>query len=178
MSRASRRTDALIRDIAQLFVDYRYEAWQPILEELSRGGQAQVRLAKAIEEALDKVSATKATAGGRRKAKPTARPSSPKSKAVPMFSSSRAETLTALQQALEERRIALTMSNLRQVYLASGGKDDLPKTRKAAVQSLLLHMDKLPDPTFEATIEKLTAGADGDASETYARWFKLIRPEN
>jgi hypothetical protein len=185
---ASSRTDALIRDIAQLFVKYPSAVWQSVVDQLARGGDTQNQITDAIRTLIAEAERVKNSAikqpirqknriksrTGGKKANTLA--VSAKSEPALIFSQQRSETLNALHEAIMERRLLPIPADLREVFLKSGGKGDLPKTRKAASLTLLSHLDTVSEDIFNLILIFLRdSGNNPDDTETYSRWFKLIR---
>ncbi len=189
MKTTSPRTAALIRDIAQLFVSYPSETWEPVLEQLMLGGASQTEIADAIRALIDHAAAAKRGANKahtRPKAKAKKR-SKGKIKAsattvaeaapVSAFSAERHEVLNAIGQAIAQRQLLPTPADMREMFLKSGGKGELPKVRKSAILVLLRHLDGVSKAVLDSTLASLKENAaPAGTEEAYARWFKLIRP--
>ncbi len=173
------KTDALVRDIAKLIVNYSPTVWRPVLDDLARAGGAYRDVATHLDQLLVKVAdaAPRPRAVRKTAAKvPTAR----KANAGPAqmsleYSPGRQRTLLSLAAALTERRLLPTAGDIRQVYLESGGKGDLPKTRKSAIQHLLRHLDGIPEESFESIHAAVQQHGSQDMIGDYQRWFQLIR---
>jgi hypothetical protein len=183
------RTDALIREIAQLFVKYPSTAWKPLLEQLTQGGDGQVRIASAIQTLLQEAAtilpkgslkrqAVISRVKGKAKAKSAVISTTDNAHTSPLpFSARRYDILTAISHAMADRQLLPTLTAIREVFLVSGGKGELPKTRKAASAMLLRHLDSVPDSVFETALASFKDGSNSASDEEeYARWFKLIKP--
>jgi hypothetical protein len=163
------KSDALIRDIAHLFVKYKLRDWEPILCLLRDGGAAQTQIASTIDTLL-------------KSARPSrSRQSSKTPGAGLRFSDARASILETLLRALRDRALLVQARDLREAYLQSGGKSALPKDRMAAVKVLLRHLDRLPNDAFADALEKIQARgsvSDANLADEYARWFNLIHSKS
>ena len=182
------KTDAFIRDVAQLFVTYPSSVWKPALEELAEGSVMHKRISAALAAILSEIPSGKKLRPQpkKRKTPPRKSPGRPATKSGLIeqepefeFSSGRATDLTALRDDLAARAVLPTLSDLRQIYLEVGGKDDFPRDRKKASQILLAHLNTISDDAFLAAVNAIKESSDGsDAADAYGRWFKLIRPQD
>lgn len=170
------RTQALVKDVAALFVKYSLADWSPLIEELEKGGRGK------IAEAVGELAATpRAPARARPKAKPAKSVAKKPAKAVQPsagtgFSPARAQFLEPLLRALKTRVVAPTAHDMRELYLAIGIKDAYPKRREEAVEAVILRLDQLPEPQFRKILTDIVGQDDEVArpADDYARWFNLI----
>lgn len=179
------KTDALLQDIARLFVVYPASVWKPIMEELQAGGPNQIEISRLITVLINQAEAnraSKAKRSSKRNGKPASRRSSSKpareapSSSMTLFPEHRSEVLNEIGIALAERRVLKTPAEMREVYLKIGGKGDLPKSRKVASLVLLQQLSEAPDTVFASTLKSLNEStADDTDKDVYARWFRLIR---
>lgn len=172
------KTDALIRDVAKLFVTYSPTVWRPVLDDLARAGGSYGAIAQRLEELLAKsIAAPKPRRRQAAKKPSSAGPrTAPSDQMALEFSPDRQATLSALATALSQRRLLPTAADIRHVYLESGGKGDLPKTRKAAIHHLLRHLNGIPGGSFGSVHDAVRQHGSGqDAAGDYQRWFRLIR---
>ena len=179
------KTDALLQDIARLFVVYPASVWKPVLQELQAGGPKQTELLRLVVVLIDQAEssrASKAVRSSKRNVKPASRrqPSKPAREApgssTTLFPEQRSEVLNEIGIALAERRVLKTPAEMREVYLKIGGKGDLPKSRKVASLMFLQQLSEASDTVFASTLRSLNEGtADDTDKDVYARWFRLIR---
>jgi hypothetical protein len=184
----SSKTEALIRDVAALFVKYRIADWQPLIAELEmRGGSPA--LANAIRLLAEKTPSP-APVRGRPKAKSTATKSSSKASATkavvskpaelelePRFSGPHADTIDELRDALIAKRSFPAMSNLKAASTALGLKGTGTSRRDVLVTMLTEHLDKLDEEAFERALRTLAREEERSQTgsvPTYDRWFDLI----
>jgi hypothetical protein len=176
------KTDALIRDVAKLFVAYPMAVWRPLIDDLDKGGDVQARVGAAIVEILEKMPSPKpkrSTASSRRRKEAVARKPTSIAAAEPSFVPERAEALGLLSDELANRRVLPRLPELRRLYLDVGGKLELPRDRKAACGVLLAHLSEVSDEAFSRALVTIREGtADAGAVDAYARWFRLIRPND
>lgn len=180
------RTESLVKDVAQLFVTYPSSVWQPFVEELAKGSDMQKRISTAVSAILSEIPSGIKQSPQARKRKASIRKTLAKktSKPTPLehepefeFSPGRSTELSILRDDLALKRVLPRISDLRQLYLEVGGKDEFPKDRKKASQYLLVHLNGVSDEAFSLAIKAIQESFNGgDAADAYARWFKLIRP--
>lgn len=183
----SKRSEALLRDIAALFLKYGLQDWSVVVGELERGNRqaladairdlsqsASADLAAGRAAARSKVRA-KAKAAPRRQLKPATKPvAAPPPVAI---SEARAEVLEPVRVALRERAIFPTTNDLKTLYIAIGIKSAYPKRRDDAVEAIIHHLDRMGQDRYEQALQVLTSrGREGGApgADDYARWFKII----
>lgn len=170
-----RKTEALVRDLAKLFVRYDLADWKPILDELGPGGRAQSRIAAAIE-GLSLIAE-----GGREKVPSR---SNPKRKRVAVDRSllvkatpERRGALEDLAEGLLARKVLPRAPDVRAAYIAGGGKGPLPKDRPAAVGALLALLIEMSDGRFSEALEAIWRSShlpETNLKHDYARWFSII----
>lgn len=170
------KEDALLRDIARLFVKYGTDEWKPVIALLRTGGPAHTEIAIAIEELLPRAlrppprstekrpSRAKPEARGRRSSEPPIPPD---------IDPLRAEALELLYGALRARNALSSAAALRDAYVRSGGKEALPAKRDEAVRALVRHMAGLSQPAFETALQQI-GEQRSDLRGEYTRWFDLI----
>lgn len=172
------KSDALIRDIAKLFVTYSPRDWAPILEQLHGGGIVQAKIAEAVAalqvEAQSSSQKTKIRSKFIKKKLPSKighRPS------IDYALSERGPVLDALEKAIRERQLLYGAKELRDFYFKIGGKDSLPKDRLGAIRELLRFLDVLPQDGFDAAMDVLRNQnpATDSLADDYRRWFNLIQ---
>jgi len=171
------KSQALIRDIAQLFVTYSGKDWQPVLDQLSNGGEAQTKVAEAVESLIAAADAASRKAKSRPKSvKRTGLTKTRKAAAVPRRTN-KSRLVDALEQAFRRREFPASAKDLREIYFKIGGKADLPKDRLGAMRELLDHLSNIPEDEFEAAMQVLNdqERETSDLAEDYRRWFKLIQ---
>ncbi|UZK66285.1 hypothetical protein [Sphingomonas sp. M1-B02] len=184
----SHKTEALIREVAALFVKYRMTDWQPLIAELeTRGGSPA--LANAIRLLAEKTPSP-APARGRAKAKSTAAKLSSKARAKkaaiskpaelelePRFGGPHADTIGELRDALIAKRSFPAMSNLKAAGTALGLKGTGTSRRDVLVTMLTEHLDKLDEEAFERALRTLAREeqrSQTGSAPAYDRWFDLI----
>lgn len=170
------RTQALVKELAALFVKYSLADWSPLTDQLSAAGRDD--LADAVRELA---STPKAPA---RKAKPKPRPgakSKPASTLKPalagiVFSNSRARYLEPLHRALKAREAASSAAAIRELYLSIGIKQPYPKRREDAADAIVQELDRLPDAQFFRSLKRIAKDDELSAKsgDDYRRWFNLI----
>lgn len=161
------KSNALIRDIAQLFVRYSPKDWEVVLGALQRDNGVQLKIAEAIR-------ALQNSAPAKRKEETKTR----RTRGMPEFKSLRATLLQGLDEGLKAKSILPRANQLKNVYLTLGGKANLPQERGAAIRFFLEFLNNLPDPDFEQAIAVLRSVHPADRSalaEEYSRWFNLIQ---
>jgi len=179
------KTDALLQDIARLFVVYPASVWKPVMEELQAGGPKQIEVSQLIEVLIAQAAShrpVKAKKPVKRNTKPTPRkPISESARetlatSMTLFPEHRSEVLNEISIALAQRRVLKTPAEMRELYLKIGGKGELPKSRKVAGLVFLQQLSEAPDSVFESTLRSLNdSSADDTDKDVYARWFRLIR---
>lgn len=157
--------DALIRDIAKLFTKYSLADWQFVLELLRRGGPEHIEISRAIEEITAKRGKS-TPGGGKRHLKRL-------TSLLDGIDPSRAEFLRKVQQELRTKKTEWKLADIRDIYVKSGGKDQLPKKRDDAVRALVSHLARLPDEIFTSTVKTIPERSS-DLQSDYARWFEMI----
>ena len=181
------RSDLLVRDIAQLFVKYPAAEWRLLVEQLNRGGEAQARIAAAIQTLVVEAGQAKANRPRRSAKRSIVKRSASRAatgklargsvESMSTYSAERSEMLTALEHLLIERGALRTASDLREIFLKTGGKGDLPKSRTRAILALMRHLDSVTPAAFNQAIDAIREEGSGESSgDAYARWFNLIRP--
>jgi hypothetical protein len=170
----AKSSDALIRDIAKLFVRYELSEWRPVLDSLRMGGEAQRQIADAIE----------AISAVRPPRKPKAAPRRSNKEALISGDDILASTPEPRRGALEDLVVALVKKrvlpravDLREAHLAVGGKGALPKERQQAVRALIAFLADLSDDRFSAALESIWHGTSipkSDLQHDYRRWFSMI----
>jgi hypothetical protein len=141
---------------------------------------AQKRIAEGIRELIVQTSEVQSKSRARRSSTKKSAVQNKKSPSSPElkleYSQARQEPLRAMEDALKDRSLLPTAAEIRKVYLDTGGKSELPKTRKAAINHLLHHFNGLSDSSFKSAFDALKAhGPVLDATGDYQRWFQLIR---
>lgn len=176
----SGKTEALVRDLAALFVKYRLSDWAPVLNEIERRG-GSTGLAEAIRRHAQ--DAKPATAR-----KPTAKPKTvkretPKLKAAaqlelePRFTGPNASTVEQLRQALVSKTSLPSLPDLKAVHAALGIKSAGSSRRETLIAILTEHLDGLNDTGFEKALRAVASIEERRAPEgiaDYDRWFQLI----
>lgn len=171
------KSDALLRDVAKLFVTYSPRDWEPLLAELNQGSELQKRVANLIAELAN--------------AAPTPRRSKPgKSKAAERQSAARmwahperAEALKSLEVGLRGGRLLPTFSAVKEALARTGLKSPVPRTRAAAIAMLLEGLDQMPGEKYLALADAIIKSdpvQSTDRKLDYQRWFALIldKPAN
>lgn len=169
----NRRQEQLVRDLASLIAKHRAEDWAFILSELRSGSEIQKRLAFAVAELLEMVDKRKP----RRRSKAKGGPLKNKAAAKFMLKPDRSELLSALQQALMERTLLKTASELRDVSFQIGIKNSLPPNRSDAVRVVLSHLNDLPQDKMWQALSVLHSpdlAAKEKLESDYRRWFEVI----
>lgn len=174
------KTEALIRDLASLFVKYRLSDWAPVLDELERrGGSAGI--SEAIQRHADEAKPV-APARLRAKKKPAvkrrvAQPKVDQLELQPRFKGPNAETVEKLRDALISKRVLPSLPNLKAVQAVLGIKVTGSNRREALIAILTQYLDGLGGPAFQKALqaiaryeERNAPGAEAD----YDRWFQLI----
>src|SRR5690349_18261776 len=110
----SRKTDRLVKDIAELFVRYSLADWSPVIYELSKTGNHK-GLAEAIEAKLNEISKLRRTPRIPKKRK---RGSPAKTRPVPLEKLH--PELDLFRDALMARRVLPTSHDLRMAAEAIG----------------------------------------------------------
>lgn len=165
--KSSRKTDSLINDIARLFVTYSRTDWQPILDELGRGSEAQTRIAAAIDEIIGSVPAVKQK--GLKKQQ--------KKAPFKVQHAERAEAIAALGTKLRRGELLPNTSALKEAWSRTGAKSPLPKSRSAAISAILEQLDRLSAKQYDslmAAMLKLSEAGPADLEGDYGRWFSMI----
>lgn len=159
------RNQALIRDIARLFVKYDLKDWRVVIDALRKGGPEY----NAIGEAIGAL-ATKPRASGKPKKQPGAerfltelRETDPR----------KAEVLKGLYDRLTNKDVAPKLADLRELCLHLGVKDSLPKRREDAVLFVLRHFATLNDDALVSALEQIPP-KDRNLQDEYNKWFKII----
>lgn len=170
------RTQALVKELAALFVKYSLADWAPLTDPLSAAGRDD--LADAVR---DLASTPRAPA---RKAKVKARPGAKsKSNSAPkpgqtgiVVSEDRARYLTPLYRALKAREAAPSAADIRELYLSIGIKQPYPKRREDVVDAIVQELDRLPDAQFLKSLKRIAKDDEHSAKsgDDYGRWFNLI----
>lgn len=173
------KSDALLRDLAALFVKYRLGDWAPLLGTLSDPQSAE-RLAESIRQAAAVADETRATSQlAKRKSRGGKRVTSREKNEppAPRFSGPHADAIDRLRVELVERKLLANMVGLRNYWVALGIKADVPKRREAAIAALTEHLDGLDAPAFETALSRLVreqqCESPGDQLH-FQRWFDLI----
>ncbi|WP_242121933.1 hypothetical protein [Sphingomonas lacusdianchii] len=170
------KSEALIRDLAALFVKYRLSDWKPLLAELEqRGGSAA--LAKAISQ-----HAARASTPAKRVKTKAVPPRSAAAKPVeldlePRFTGPHAATIDELRDAMVSKRSFPLMPDLKAAITALGIKGPLNGRRDVLVMTLTEHLDRLEPAAFEAALRNLARQEERSQPDTvpaYDRWFDLI----
>lgn len=174
------RSDALIRDVAKLLVDYPARDWRPVLDELLSGGQVQQRLADAVEALVVHAEDTRAKAKAKAKPKTSRLPVKPR--AAPeniqpiKIPKDRLDTLSQFTKAFDARQLLTTRAAIADVFLAIGGKSEIPKTRKEAGLRILVALAEAPEPVYQAVLATIAKQASSSEADDYRLWFDIIRP--
>lgn len=168
------KTQALVKEVAALFVKYSLADWAPLIEELENGGRGKIAQSIRTIIATPKAQTrTKPTAARSSAKRPAKKPSPATSVA---FSPERDKFLEPLLRALKGRVVAPSAHDMRELYLAIGIKDAYPKRREEAAEAIALRLDTLPDAQFKKILADLIGQDDENdqQSDDYARWFNLI----
>jgi len=165
------RTEALLKDIARLFVTYDKADWTPFLDELRQGSDLQRRVAAAIEElGRDRLGARSKTS---QKRKAVATQPAARKWAHP----ERAPVLEKLEAGLRSRILLRDPKALREVLARTGAKDAPSSARAAAITALVALLDEMPVDRFTELVEAIEQSSKLDQRDfdgDYARWFTLI----
>ena len=163
--------EALIRDIARLFLKYGLEEWKAVILLLQRGGPDHALIAKAIVDLQAKVTQ-----------RPTrAKPTRSDKRAAFELPPDRAEVLGELAQAMEKRELLPSAASFREIFVRAGGKGILPKKRDAAIRMLVEHLAALPNDAYSLAMREIAVSkgvSGGDMRREYSRWFSLIYDKN
>lgn len=170
------KTQALVKELAALFVKYSLADWAPVADQLSAAGRDD--LAKAVRELA---STPKAPA---RKSKVKVRPGA-KSKWTSgpkpalsgiVISDERARYLMPLHRALKAREAAPSAADIRDLYLFIGIKQPYPKRRDDVVDAIVQELDRLPDTQFLKSLREIVKDDEplAKSGDDYRRWFNLI----
>lgn len=178
------RSDALIRDVAKLLVDYPARDWRPVLDELLSGGQIQQRLADAVEALIVHAEDTRAKAKAKAKPKAARLPATRHAKPRPAPENTppvriprdRLDTLSQFTKAFDARQVLTTRAAIADVFLAIGGKSEAPKTRKEAGLQILVTLAEAPEPVYQSVLETIAKQASSSEADDYRLWFDIIRP--
>lgn len=180
----SSKTEALVRDLASLFVKYRLSDWAPILDELEHRGGSDKLVDGIRRHAEDARSATAAPSGATRKlVGKTGRSGAAKPKMAPQlelgprFTGPHAVTVEQLCQALVSKRSLSTLRSLKAVYATLGVKSVGGSRREALIANLTKHLDQLDSVSFEKALRNVAREEERNAPGSvadYDRWFQLI----
>ncbi len=164
------KSDALLRDVAKLFVTYSRKDWEPLLAELGQGSALQKKLAGLIEEL-----ATAPPSKSAAKVKKTTRSTKPAP--LKWRHPERGPQLLKLSEELRTRKLLPNANALREALIRVGAKMPANAARPAAITSLLLALDELPSEAFRTAAHSIELSGDkgSDSSKgEYQRWFSLI----
>jgi hypothetical protein len=174
-----RKADALLRDLAALFIKYSLSEWHFVLEELRDGGKIQRDIAKAIEEIYD-IKQRSLAKGRELDNKPVRRDkvnAAAKFINIANIDPNRAPIVLGLIEALQNRRLLPTAGGIRDIYSSLGGKGSVPEKRDAAIRFIVSFIAQLPTEQFERAL-KAVVEHKGSANENlrgdYSRWFDII----
>ena len=157
------KSDALLRGIAQLFVDYRPADWTPVIAELEQGSALQRKIAVLIDELRTQPAPKK------RVAAKTAR--------APALKHERKAKLTSLEKELKSGKLLADRRALAEVFASTGTKQPLPAARSAAITALIRQLNDIPSANFDALFAAIERARDLPAPEgesDYGRWFEII----
>jgi len=169
---------ALVQDIARLFVKYNLSDWRVVLDQLRSGGDDHIALAQAIEN----IYLQEKKGGGIKK--PASRKSPGKTTSsydqisnvnfnIDDIEPARVDVLRKLYAHFVERKSAHKVAELRGIYIASGGKGRFPIKRQDAIDVILRHVALLPEDEFRKYVSVLFEKGSGTGGE-YAEWFSMI----
>jgi hypothetical protein len=65
------------------------------------------------------------------------------------------------------------LAELRDIYVRSGGKENLPQKREEIARALVLHLAHLSSESFVSTVQTIFADRR-DFQGEYAKWFEMI----
>lgn len=177
------KTDALVRDLAAVFVKYRAADWAPIVVALS-DGVLVAKLADAIGAAAHQADAARKPSKSKSGTGVAKRKVALKGGARPVeqedalrFVGPNAEAIDRLREELLARALLGTVPALRAYWLALGLKTEAPKRREATIAELTRYLDTLDAAQFETALRVLMREhqrsepqQDGD----FQRWFNII----
>lgn len=169
----SKRTEALTRELAALFVKYRAADWAPILDEIE-GSRRSAALSAAITDLLAKA---RAKSKARPKAATRKSPNSNSEQGADLVHPERFAVLEAVRRALASKEVLATTGMLREAFVAIGMKDPPGARRDDMVKALLRHLDGVNDDQFPPTLRLLQDVArrsTRDPAADYAEWFRII----
>ena len=159
------RRQALVRDIARLFVKYDLADWRVIIDSLRNRGADYNAIAQAVEDL-----ASKSENSRRLKSQPSAeRFLADLSTADPK----KAKLLKGLYERLMNKELAPRLADLRELCLRLGIKDKLPAKRDGAVMYVLRHLATLSEEALVSALKEMPVD-DRDLQDEYNKWFKMI----
>lgn len=167
------KSQALIKEIATLFVKYSLADWSPVIKELENGGRSKI--AEAVRDLASVYTPPRPKQNSRQKNLAKKASNKPTTTSI-NFSTERSKYLEPLLQAMKRRIVAPTTSDMRDLYFAIGIKDAFPKRREEAAEAIVLRLDKLPDAQFQKILAEVERQGDEveQRADDYGRWFKLI----
>jgi hypothetical protein len=165
------KTDALVKDLAALFIKYRLSDWQPIVDMLRSGSAQSHELANEVRRLCETAARSHAPKSARRKGA-SAREADFLSHVAP----ERRLILGELKGALTTKQLLPRAGDLRAIYLGAGGKMVLPPRREAAIRVFVAHISQLPDGKFTSVLNEIAGVRPPSAShlDDYSRWFDMI----
>lgn len=171
------KTQALVKEVAGLFVKYSLADWAPLIEELERGGRGPLSMAVRDLAATPRAPARAKSKTVRAKSKTVK--FAPPAAAI-SFSAERTKFLEPLLRALKARVVAPTAHDMRELYLSIGIKAPYPKSRDAVAEAVAMRLDVMPEAQFRKVLTDIV-GMEEETdrrSDDYARWFNLILEPN
>jgi len=161
---------ALVRDLARLFVKYDLEDWQFVLNALRQGGPDLEMMQKAVDDL---------TTRGKRPKAAGARQDGVKEvlAEVEKQDAEKAAILKELHELVRKKEVAPRLADIRDFCVTAGIKANPPKRRDEAVVFLIRELALVEDkPTLKELLRKLPV-KDRNLNDEYRGWFRMIYPD-
>jgi len=159
------KNEALVRDVARLFLKYDLEDWRSFLGMLRESGPDYDLICGAIEEIASK--------RGKQSREVKTKTSSAANRLPKDIDDTRALLLSKVQNEISSKSDQWSLGELRNVYLRSGGKDPLPAKKRDAIRAFILRLARLPNDVFSKSVQGIL-DRNTNLQEEYSKWFQMI----
>lgn len=159
------KSQALIRDIARLFIKYKLSDWRIVIDALRDGGSEYDAIADAIANLT-----VKPRAYSKRKNRPGAAQFFNELKKT---DAQKAEMLIGLYERFNNKTLAPQLADLREFCIDLGVKESTPKRREDLVLFVLRHLETLSDDALRSSLEMIPV-RDRNYQDEYNKWFQMI----
>ena len=162
---------ALIRDLARLFVKYDLEDWQFILNTLREGGPELALLQDAVEDLVARGSRPRPFKDSHESVRAVFSDLEKKD-------AEKADILKQLYDLMKKKDTAPRLADIRNFCVAAGIKASPPKRRDDAIVFLIKELARVEDKAFLAHLLRQLPVRDRDLHDEYRGWFRMIYPDS